>query len=106
MLFSALLVLGLLTETQTPGQTAPRDQRPATKPGTGIIRGQVVDATSGAPIARASVRAFAPELRDNTPSAVTNDDGRFEMRDLPDEHRARLILGHVVDAGVRAAERR
>ena len=60
-----------------------RDQRPTTSVGNGVIRGQVVDGVSGAPVARATVRVFAPEVRDRSPSVVTNDEGRFEIRELP-----------------------
>lgn len=85
MTLAALLTAAFLAQAPTPGQTAQpptRDQRPATA-GSGVIRGQVVDAANGAPIARASVRVFAPELRERAPNVVANDEGRFEIRELP-----------------------
>jgi hypothetical protein len=86
-LASLFLIVALLAQASAAGQqappTPPRDQKPAGKSGSGVIRGRVIDATSGAPVGRASIRAFAPDLRDNTPSTVSNDEGRFELRDVP-----------------------
>lgn len=87
MAVAALLLVALLMQAATPGQTTrtpPRDPRVATTPtGSSIIRGQVVDATNGAPIRRATVRIFGAPFRENPPSTVTDDEGRFELRDLP-----------------------
>jgi hypothetical protein len=87
MSLAALLVVALVAQASTPGQTPSRtptrDPRAATAKGTGIIRGQVVDATSGAPIRRATVRLYGSVITpDSTVGAVTDDDGRFEIRDL------------------------
>lgn len=81
------LVIVLLAQAQVPGQptrTPPRDPRQAPAAGSGTIRGQVVDATSGAPIRRATVTAYGGELRGGRPpSAMSDDDGRFELSELP-----------------------
>jgi protocatechuate 3,4-dioxygenase beta subunit len=62
-------------------QRPPRDLRePAT--GTSVIRGRIVAADTGAPIRRAQVRAFSPEVRESR-GASTDAQGRFELRDLP-----------------------
>ena len=84
---AALLVVALVAQASTPGQTPSRtparDPRAATAKGTGIIRGQVIDAASGAPIRRAGVRVFGSGITPDTQiGAVTDDDGRFEIRDL------------------------
>ena len=47
-----------------------------------MIRGRVVDASSGAPLRKASVRIFSPEIRE-TRSAITDLEGRYEFSDLP-----------------------
>src|SRR5687767_1195528 len=82
-----LLLLGVLlsaqqtvTSVQTapqPPQTPPRDQQRATQ-GAAVLRGTVVDAETGAPVRRANVEAFGPPGRS---AAVTDGDGRFEIRD-------------------------
>jgi carboxypeptidase family protein len=87
MSLTTLLVAALFAQVITPGQTTQprtpaRDAR-VTTAGTGIIRGSVVDATSGTPIRRATVRLFGPPFRDNYPSALTDDEGRFEISELP-----------------------
>src|ERR687892_604971 len=87
MSLAPLLVIVLLAQLQTPGQTAPRtparDPRPVTTTYTAVIRGQVVDATSGAPIRRANVTAYGGELRGGRPASVlSDDDGRFELSEL------------------------
>jgi len=61
-------------------QAPPRDT--AAKTGTARIRGHVYAAENGAPLRRAQVRIFAPELRDNRVTS-TNEQGAFEFRDLP-----------------------
>src|SRR5919108_3352076 len=84
---AALLLVALLAQAAAPGQTTrtpPRDPRAATtQPGTGVIRGIVVDPTSAAPVKRATVRLFGSAFRENSPSTVTDDEGRFEFRNLP-----------------------
>lgn len=85
-LMLAALANTALAQTATPGQTTrtpPRDPRAATTPtGSGIIRGQVVDATTGAPIRRATVSTFAADFRGGRPSVLTDDNGRFELTEL------------------------
>jgi len=72
---------GDLVTGVVPGIGAPpRDTRPAT--GSSVIRGRVVDASSGAPLRKASVRIFSPEIRE-TRSAITDLEGRYEFTDLP-----------------------
>jgi hypothetical protein len=88
MSVATIVVVALLAQAATPGQTQPRtpprDPRVATTPtGSGIVRGQVIDATNGAPIRRATVWISGPPIRENPPSTVTDDEGRFEVRDLP-----------------------
>src|SRR5262245_2114269 len=87
MSLAAFIVVSLLAQAQLPGQTAPRmparDPRVTTVTGTAVVRGVVVDATSGAPIRRATVRVFGPPFRENSPSALTDDEGRFEIKELP-----------------------
>jgi hypothetical protein len=57
-----------------------RDTRPAT--GTAVIRGRVVDASSGVPLRKASVRLFGAEIRESR-GAITDTEGRYEFLDLP-----------------------
>jgi hypothetical protein len=64
-------------EPVTP-QTPARD-RPAAK-GTAVIKGQLLDAGSGAPLRRARVMVFAGP---NPVAAQTDGEGRFELRDVP-----------------------
>jgi hypothetical protein len=88
---AAIIIATLLAQASAPGQPAPqtparatpaRDQ-PTVVSGSAVIRGQVVDATNGSPVRRAVVRTFAPEVARNPPSTITDDEGRFELRDLP-----------------------
>src|SRR5436305_14144799 len=62
------------------GGQLPRDTRPTT--GRAIIRGRIVASDNGQPMRRAVVRATAPEVR-GARSASTDNDGRYESRDLP-----------------------
>jgi hypothetical protein len=43
----------------------------------------VIDSGSGTPIRRATVRLFGAPFRENAPSALTDDEGRFEIKELP-----------------------
>jgi hypothetical protein len=67
--------------TAIAGQGPARDTQPA-RTGTSRIRGRVVAAENGQPLRRVSVRLNSPELREGK-STVTDDDGRYELRDLP-----------------------
>ena len=67
--------------TQTPPQAPARDNQQQ-KTGTARIRGHVYAADSGAPLRRAQVRLFAPELRDQRVTA-TDERGAYEFKDLP-----------------------
>jgi hypothetical protein len=71
---------GIVTGVVPPIGAPPRDTRPVT--GSSVIRGRVIDASSGAPLRKASVRIFGPELRENR-SAITDLEGRYEFTDLP-----------------------
>jgi protocatechuate 3,4-dioxygenase beta subunit len=73
------------TTVQAPGTPTPtpapaRDNQPKT--GTARIRGHVYAAENGAPLRRAQVRLFAPELRDQRVTA-TDERGAYEFKDLP-----------------------
>jgi hypothetical protein len=59
----------------------PRDTRES-KTGTARIRGRVAAGDTGAPLRRAQVRAFSPELREGRISS-TDQQGRYEIKDLP-----------------------
>ena len=63
------------------GRTGPRD---ATGPQTGTarLRGRVVGGESGLPLRRAVVRLYGNDLREGH-VATTDEDGRWEMKDLP-----------------------
>jgi carboxypeptidase family protein len=95
-LFAALLIPGVALAQTTGIEIRPatggaasvavpdgfpaRDTAPAT--GTSVIRGRVVDASTGAPLRKASVRIFGPQIRENR-SALTDLEGRYEFTDLP-----------------------
>src|SRR5262245_13496268 len=49
-----------------------RDTAPAT--GTSVVRGRIIDAQSGAPLRRASVRIFSPQIRESR-TALTDAEG-------------------------------
>jgi Carboxypeptidase regulatory-like domain len=61
-------------------QAPARDNVPKT--GTARIRGRVYAADSGAPLRRAQVRLFAPELRDQRVTS-TDERGVYEFKELP-----------------------
>lgn len=83
------LALGIIVSGQaaTPGQIVPDSSRQATPArdrqtpvkGTAILRGHVVDATTGQPLRRVSVNAFGESGRGGV---LTDGEGRFEIRDL------------------------
>jgi hypothetical protein len=62
-------------------QTPVRDQATVQK-GTSVLKGQVVDAITRAPVRRAMVRASALDVRAGG-SVLTDPDGRFEIGALP-----------------------
>ena len=77
----ALAIVVAIAGTGSAQQTPARDRATPVK-GTAIIKGHVIDEHTGTPIRRAVVTVSSS----NTPSrgsAVTDDDGRFEVRDLP-----------------------
>jgi protocatechuate 3,4-dioxygenase beta subunit len=57
-----------------------RDTRPVT--GSSVVRGRVIDASTGAPLRRAGIRIFGAELREMR-TALTDAEGRYEFTDLP-----------------------
>jgi hypothetical protein len=63
-----------------PNSQPPKDSQPVT--GRSTIRGRIVAADDGQPMRRATVRITAAELR-GTRMAVSDDDGRYEFRELP-----------------------
>jgi hypothetical protein len=89
-LVAAIVVLsaGVLTAQVPSGQPTPgqpvRPQAPArdrqTVTGTAVIRGQVVDAATGAPIRRAQVSIYAGR---EPVAAQTDGEGRFELHEVP-----------------------
>jgi hypothetical protein len=64
-----------------PGVTGPRDNVKA-KTGTARLRGRVVGGDSGAPLRRASVHLSGENLEESR-SAFTDEQGRWEIKDLP-----------------------
>ena len=54
---------------------------PAAQDGHGRIRGRVVGSESGTPLRRAQVRISGPDI--GSKAALTDQDGRYEFRDLP-----------------------
>jgi hypothetical protein len=77
------LVRSLLLAAQfIPGEGAPPGPR------TGMIVGQVLDASTGAPVAEAIVRLSMPKYLDSLPTTpkgrvMADDEGRFFFTDLP-----------------------
>lgn len=79
-------------QTSLPGQTSPatpqrmpaRPLRPGETPpkGTAVIKGQVTDAGTGAPVRRAQVRAMSMEGRGGGVTS-TDSNGLFQIKDLP-----------------------
>ncbi len=74
MLLIALLTAALLESVQPPLQAAPLE-------GSGRVRGVVVTADSGAPVARVVVRLSSPGTAGR--EAVSDASGRFEIAGLP-----------------------
>ena len=76
-----LLLVGTVVRAQAP----PRDQPPAPRAGTGVIRGRVVRADTGEPLRRVQVRVDEWSTGDlSGPAATMTDaDGRYELTQLP-----------------------
>jgi protocatechuate 3,4-dioxygenase beta subunit len=78
-----LTVHGLAGEGAAP-QFTPRDVGATPPPtGTAVIRGRIVDAETSQPLRRARLNLTAPELGREGLTASTDDDGRYELADLP-----------------------
>jgi 5-hydroxyisourate hydrolase-like protein (transthyretin family) len=79
----ALLFLALALLLQTPA-APPRDVPVQSGPPAGkcVLRGRVLDATSGQPIRGATVTLFS-QGQQEAPVAATDSDGRWEIADLP-----------------------
>jgi protocatechuate 3,4-dioxygenase beta subunit len=76
LLMIALLCAGQSLSAQN---SAPRDQSFVTNAGSGVVRGRVVVAGSGAPLRRAAVRLGSGSQGRLT---LTGDDGQFEFRNV------------------------
>src|SRR5688572_7196145 len=61
--------------------SVPRDRVPATRSGTGSIRGRVVDGTTGETIPRARVRLMMPGVAQ--PVVLSGSEGEFSFGKLP-----------------------
>ena len=70
--------------TANPQQMPARPLRPGETPpkGTGVLKGQVIAAGTGAPVRRAQIRAMSSEGRGGGVTS-TNNEGRWEIKDLP-----------------------
>ena len=77
----ALLLLGTVVMAQVPA----RDQPPAPRAGTGVIRGRVVRADTGEPLRRVQVRVdeWSTGDRGGPASTMTDAEGRYELTQLP-----------------------
>lgn len=67
--------------TPMPGQ--PRDAGPQAATGTAVISGRIIDADTGMPVRRASIQLGQRNNRGEPRAATTDDQGRFEIRELP-----------------------
>jgi hypothetical protein len=72
-----------LSSAQTPPQPPPRDVAAAPRTGTAAIRGRVVDAETARPLRRARLNLTSPELGREGITASTDDEGRYELTELP-----------------------
>jgi protocatechuate 3,4-dioxygenase beta subunit len=84
---SALFVLYLSAHAAAAaaqGPPPPRDVGPAVAPkGTAAIRGRVMDGETARPLRRARVTLTSPELPREGITASTDDEGRYELTELP-----------------------
>src|SRR5260221_619829 len=60
-----------------------RDARPAVQAGTATIRGRVIAADGSRPLRRVQIRGTAPELTGPGSTTSTDEDGRYELTNLP-----------------------
>src|SRR5262245_24930603 len=51
------------------------------KVGTGLLRGRILAGDTGSPVRRAQVRLTSPDI--GTKTAMTDNQGRYEFRELP-----------------------
>ena len=72
---------GELAPTQPPGQ--PRDAGPPAAAGTAVVRGRITDTDTGMPVRRATIQLSQRNMRGEPRAATTDDQGRFEIRELP-----------------------
>src|SRR4051794_30086407 len=64
------------------GRGMPRDQPPAEKKGTAVIKGRVTALDTGRPLRRVKISVNSPEVQENR-AVSTGSDGRFEVANLP-----------------------
>jgi hypothetical protein len=84
-----IVVLGLLLFTTAgTAQSPSRDQPPAARAGTGVIRGRVVRADTGEPLRRVEVRIdeWSPGERSGPAATMTDAEGRYELTQLSAGH--------------------
>jgi Carboxypeptidase regulatory-like domain len=84
---AATIATPAVSQTGRPQTPPARDARPIAQIGTAVIRGRVVAADGGRPLRRVQIRFTAPELTAGPPRTTsTDEDGRYEMTDLPAGH--------------------
>src|SRR5207244_694876 len=84
LVVSGMLLSASVSSAQPPGpQGPPRDTRPAAVLGTASIKGRVFAADTGRPLRRARITLTAPELGREQRTTSTNQDGRYEVKELP-----------------------
>jgi hypothetical protein len=76
------IVAGQAANPQLPPRDGPAP--PASRVGTGVLRGKVVDAQTGRPLRRASLSLTAPDIPPPQAFSISTDaDGRYEFTELP-----------------------
>ena len=78
-----LAALLVALQASSSAQAPPRDVPAAPRTGTAVIRGRVVDGETGRPLRRARVNLTSPELGREGLVASTDDEGRYELIELP-----------------------